>query len=368
MIRSLYLHVPFCTSICRYCAFARTADLSKTSLWLQAVSAQVRPLLESLHAKEKSFRFETLYFGGGTPGALACSELEKLCSLFTGSVDEDTEWTVEVNPESINLEKALLLKKMGVNRISIGLQSFDDSTLQKMGRRHTAEQGIEAVGLLRKAGFENISADLIVACPWQTEEDIRADLRQLAALSLPHVSVYTLILEENSAFGKTGLEPLDEETEAEAYELAVSLLKQAGYDHYEISSFARDGRYSRHNLAYWQDQPYYAIGYGAAGREENGKTYHHEGTLQNYLENGYQYCEDEDQDPAFNALMMGLRTRFGIRVSDWNTRYGKDLLADYAAVWKKYEAFLQVENGFLFLNEAGREILDSVLLDLLMTD
>lgn len=368
MIRSLYLHVPFCSSICSYCAFARSANLKQIDAWLDQIEQETTQLLQQARKQNPEFSLRTLYFGGGTPSILDERQLKRLCGLFEGYLDPDAEWTVEANPDSLTKRKALILKEAGVNRISLGIQSFDDQTLKKLGRKHTALQACQSVSMLRQAGFENISADLIIACPWQSLQEIRQDLDALIGLDLPHYSLYTLILEEESVFGKTGLEPSDPDFEADAYELATASLKKAGYVHYEISSFARDGCYSRHNLAYWMDEPYYAVGYGACGREENGWTYHHRGSLKDYLANGYQKEWDDNPDPAYNALLMGLRTSFGIDLNVYQRKYGIDLMEKYADIWKKYQVCLENNPGFLVLNEQGREILDSILLDLLDKD
>lgn len=367
-IESAYVHVPFCDAICKYCAFARTANGRLKDAWLDQLLRQAKQELSLQKSSHPDAALSTLYFGGGTPGSLAGAQLQTLCAFFSGWLAEDYEWTVELNPEGVTPEKARILKKAGVNRISMGAQSFDEQTLRRLGRRHDAGKIKEAMQILRNEGFENISLDLIIACPWQTIDDVRKDLAALIALQPEHCSVYTLILEEDSVFGKQHLQPADEDFEEAAYETAVQMLKEAGYDHYEISSYAKDGKVSRHNLAYWNDAPYFGFGYGAAGRDENGLLYHHEGSLEDFCQSGFQKVLDEDQDPAFNALLMGLRTRFGVNIGQWNRRYGKDLEKRYAPVWKKYEEVLERKEGALILSEKGREILDSLLLDLMMAD
>ncbi|MCF0258657.1 MAG: radical SAM family heme chaperone HemW [Erysipelotrichaceae bacterium] len=364
MIRHAYVHVPFCAAICSYCAFARSASLHQTDAWLQVIRKEIQTRLDQERKDDPSFFLETLYFGGGTPTVLSAQQLEDLLALFQPYLAQEAEITLEANPETADAAKLKALRTAGFNRISVGIQTFDDEALKKMGRRHTARQAVDFISSAREAGFENISADLMYAMPWQSMEDIRRDVQEYLKLDLEHLSIYSLILEENSVFGKTGVQPADEDLEADAFEWICTALKNAGYDHYEISSFARDTHYSRHNLSYWQDEDYLGFGYGAWGRDSQGY-YHGCASLDQYLKNGYQKSYMEDQDPAFEALMMGLRTRFGVDVKAWQNRYRTDFFKKYACPLKKYQNELVYENGRLFCTERGMEILNSILVEFL---
>ena len=364
MIRHAYVHVPFCASVCSYCAFFRSVNTNKMDAWMQVIEKEIQEELDRKRKEDPSFFLSTLYFGGGTPSLLSAGQLTKLLDLFKPYLQADAEITLEANPETADLEKLQALRQAGFNRLSVGLQSFDDEALKKMGRHHSAADSIAFLKNARKAGFDNISGDLMYAMPWQSLADIQEDVQQYLQLDLEHLSIYSLILEENSVFGKTGVRQADEDLEADAYEWICRTLKDHGYDHYEISSFAKEGRWSRHNLSYWQDEDYFGFGCGAWGRDEKG---YYEGchVLDSYLEKGYQKTYMADQDPAFEAIMMALRTRFGLDVKKWQTRYRKDFLKMYQSVLDKYPDKLVFENGRLFCTEKGMEILNSILVEFL---
>lgn len=363
MPRSAYVHIPFCTSICSYCAFARTASLDLQDPWLKQITCEIRDGLQRAAQNEPDFRLETVYFGGGTPSVLSDEQLATLAGCFAGYIDDETEWTMEINPESVNKKRLEFFASLGINRLSVGVQSFDDGSLKQMNRHHTAQQAIAVIDEARQAGFDNISADLIYALPWQSLSDLQKDLDCFLQLHLPHLSIYSLQIEENSVFGKSGLELADEDLEADGYELICRTLKAHGYRHYEISSFAKEGYPSRHNLAYWSDAFYFGFGYGAAGYDEGG-FYHHEGSLHDYIQSGCRKVYDSDLDPAFTAIMMGLRTCYGLNIDAWQKRYQRSI-HDFDSVLQAYCSELSIQNGYLQVNERGMEILNTILVDFL---
>src|SRR6266550_1300932 len=260
-IRHLYVHIPFCARICPYCAFYKDLlDRSQTWRFCEAILSELDPQRRSFAISPK-----TIYFGGGTPTALSIAQLELLLRGFRERLDLSCleEWTIEANPGSVSARKADLLKKFGVNRISLGVQAWDDHLLKLLGREHNARQAEESFHLLRAAGFTNINVDLMFGLPGQTIEQWRLTLEKTIALQPDHVSAYCLTYEEDTEFflrHARGEFRQDADIDAEFFEMTMSILESAGYEHYEISNYARPGFSSRHNRAYWSGDDYLGIG------------------------------------------------------------------------------------------------------------
>lgn len=360
MISSAYVHVPFCSSICSYCAFSRTSATGLIENWLSAIVLEITEALAAEKRRNPQFMLKTLYFGGGTPGLLNMDQLERLAAPFLPYLEKDAEWTLETNPESMSQETLKFWKKTGINRLSVGVQSFHDESLKKLGRRHTAKEAADALQRAKNAGFRHISADLIYGLPWMSLEETKEDVLRFLQQDLNHLSIYSLQIEENSVFGKQHLVPADEDLEADEYEMICRILKENGFRHYEISSFCRNDEVSRHNMAYWQDEDYFGFGWGAVGRTNQVMT-RYEGTLQDYLKGISRQIQEKDEDRAFEAIMMALRTDKGLDVQAWNHRYQKDLEAKYAAVLDRYARELVFQNGHLSVTERGMEILNTIL-------
>src|SRR5438270_8907395 len=253
MIRHIYVHIPFCARICPYCAFYKDLlDRSQTWRFCEAV-------LRDLDLQPAHFAISpsTIYFGGGTPTALMTAQLEFLLEGFRRRIDLSSveEWTMEANPGSVSARKAAVLKKFGVNRISLGVQSWDDELLKLLGREHSAQQAEHSFHLLRAAGFSNINIDLMFSLPGQTIKQWRLTLEKTIALQPEHISAYCLTYEEDTEFFarfQRGEFAVNDETEARFLELAMTKLERAGYEHYEISNYARPGFRSEHNGSYWR--------------------------------------------------------------------------------------------------------------------
>ena len=260
-IRHLYVHIPFCARICPYCAFYKTrANHSETERFCEAM---LRELAQT--ASQFEIVPETIFFGGGTPTALATSQLEFLLRGFREQLDLSAlvEWTMEANPGSVSARKAKLLKELGVNRLSLGVQSWDDDLLKLLGREHDSKQAEESFRILRDAGFSNINIDLMFGLPGQTREQWRATLEKTIALQPEHISAYCLTYEEDTDFflrHARGEFRQDSDADAEFFEMTMSILQEAGYEHYEISNYARPGFSSLHNRAYWSGEDYLGIG------------------------------------------------------------------------------------------------------------
>lgn len=349
--------------------------MADTDTWLQRILEEAEQALlseseksllnqnDSLDVEVHTGFLDTLYFGGGTPSALSDEQLAHLTRVFRPWMRPGYEWTMEINPETVDTARLQYIRSLGINRLSIGIQSFHDDSLRRMNRHHTAACAMAVTEQARQAGFTNISADLIYGLPWTDMEDVRQDLECFLQLDLPHLSIYSLQIEDNSLFGKQHLQPIDEDLEADMYEYICQTLKRHGYEHYEISSFCKSGYQSRHNMAYWQDAPYLGIGWGACGYDENGY-YAHSGTLQQYLEQGPVLEYEKDTEPAFAAIMMGLRTASGLDTLAWQDKYNRSF-HDFDPVLQQYAQFLEMDNGRLYVNEKGMEILNTILVEFL---
>jgi oxygen-independent coproporphyrinogen III oxidase len=260
-IRHIYVHIPFCARICPYCAFYKDLlDRSQTWRFCEAI-------LRDLDQQCASFAVspETIYFGGGTPTALTTSQLKFLLGGFRERLDLSSlaEWTIEANPGSVSARKAALLRKLGVTRVSLGIQSWDDELLKLLGREHSTQQAEQSFHILRAAGFSNINVDLMFGLPGQTIEQWKSTLEKTIALQPDHVSAYCLTYEEDTEFFlRHARGELLQDTDADAafFEMAMSMLEDAGYEHYEISNYARRGFASVHNRAYWLGKDYLGIG------------------------------------------------------------------------------------------------------------
>ena len=260
-IRHLYVHIPFCARICPYCAFYKDLlDRSQTRRFCEAVLRDVEEQRAVFAVSSK-----TIYFGGGTPTALNTSQLEFLLGGFHERLDLSAlkEWTIEANPGSVSARKATLLHKLGVNRISLGVQSWDDDLLKILGREHTAAQAEQSFHILRDAGFLNINVDLMFGLPGQTIEQWQGTLEQTISLRPDHISAYCLTYEEDTEFfvrQSRGELKANPEADADFFEATMSTLEHAGYEQYEISNYARPGFSSVHNSAYWLGEDYLGIG------------------------------------------------------------------------------------------------------------
>ena len=260
-IRHIYVHVPFCARICPYCAFYKELlDRSQTPRFCEALLGELRQ-----EAKDRHLIPSTIYFGGGTPTALTTAQLEFLLGGFRDALDLSKliEWTMEANPGSVFQSKAALLQRLGITRISLGIQSWDDDLLKLLGREHNTKQGEESFQILRDAGFSNINVDLMFGLPGQTIEQWQSTLERTVSLEPEHVSTYCLTYEEDTEFflrQARGEFRQDPDTDSEFFEMTMSILETAGYEHYEISNYARPGFRSAHNRAYWSGSDYLGIG------------------------------------------------------------------------------------------------------------
>jgi oxygen-independent coproporphyrinogen-3 oxidase len=260
-VRHVYVHIPFCARICPYCAFYKELlDRSQTQRFCEALLGELRQ-----QAQDRHLLPSTIYFGGGTPTALTTPQLEFLLGGFRDALDlsEVIEWTTEANPGSVSASKAALLQRLGITRISLGIQSWDDDLLKLLGREHNAKQGEESFDIFRDAGFSNINVDLMFGLPGQTIQQWRSTLERTVALMPEHISTYCLTYEEDTEFflrHARGEFRQDSDADAEFFETTMAVLEAAGYEHYEISNYARPGFPSAHNHAYWSGSDYLGVG------------------------------------------------------------------------------------------------------------
>ena len=333
---SAYVHIPFCTQICYYC------DFSKVFIKNQPVDSYLEHLIEEYDSYDIK-KLRTLYIGGGTPTALSAPQLAFLLEKLTDKLDLSylEELTIEANPGDLDEEKIAVLKDSPVNRVSLGVQTFNDRMLKQIGRSHLEKDIYENIANLKKAGFDNISIDLIYALPKQTMEDVKTNVAKAIALDIPHMSLYSLILENHTVFMnrmRRGKLPLPkEDLEAEMFEYIIAELEKAGFEHYEISNFSKPGFESRHNLMYWDNAEYYGIGAGASGYVD-GIRYKNHGPIRHYLqavEAGNARVQEEVltlKEKMEEEMFLGLRKKSGVSKKRFEEKFGLSFEDQYGAV------------------------------------
>ena len=312
MQRGLYIHVPFCLSKCPYCDFYSIKYDSETAE--SYTNAVIRNI------KHCGGKFDTVYFGGGTPFLL----WDKIGNILA-YVDTETgaEITVEANPCTVDAQKLAAVRNAGVNRISFGVQSLCDDELKALGRRHNADQAIDAIKIAKKQGFDNISADIMLGTPMQTLDSLTHTIQRLSELPVTHISAYMLKIEENTPFAKAKLEFPDEDEVCSLYLKAVEQLSNSGFDQYEISNFSKKGFPCRHNLKYWNCEEYLGIG-PAAHSYYKGKRFFVKRDLNTFISDAYQKISIEDGDPGGyeEYAMLRLRLTEGLSLSEYGLRGG----------------------------------------------
>ncbi|HGL1222935.1 TPA: radical SAM family heme chaperone HemW [Streptococcus pneumoniae] len=363
---SAYVHIPFCTQICYYC------DFSKVFIKNQPVDSYLEHLLEEFRSYDIE-KLSTLYIGGGTPTALSAPQLEVLLNGLTKNLDLSVleELTIEANPGDLDADKIAVLKNSAVNRVSLGVQTFDDKMLKKIGRSHLEKDIYENIDRLKLAGFDNISIDLIYALPGQTMEQVKENVAKAIGLDIPHMSLYSLILENHTVFMnrmRRGKLPLPkEELEAEMFEYIIAELERAGFEYYEISNFSKPGFESRHNLMYWDNAEYYGIGAGASGYV-NGVRYKNHGPIRHYLsavEEG-NACITEDhlsqKEQMEEEMFLGLRKKSGVSMARFEEKFGQSFAGLYGEIVRDLvqQGLMQIEGDHVRMTKRGLFLGDTV--------
>ncbi|MCD8378015.1 MAG: radical SAM family heme chaperone HemW [Candidatus Gastranaerophilales bacterium] len=348
MPNSVYIHIPFCKSKCRYCSFVSFENQERKKGYIYS-------LLKEIDYYYRMEELETFYIGGGTPSVLTISEIEKIVSKF--GFDPICEKTIELNPNDVTEEYLSGLKSLGFNRLSIGAQSFDDKILMLIGRRHSADEIIHSVKTARNAGFDNISLDLIYGLPEQTIDSFKNDLITLINLDVEHISLYGLKIDEGCCFYECMPENLpDDDTQADMYLLAGEICTNHGYVHYEISNYSKPDYYSRHNVNYWRCGEYYGFGLSAHGYN-CGIRYSDCCILDDYLadpvsrEYGKFLTGKEKLD---EKIFLGFRLSEGIDISEINSEFNINFELKYQTVLKKY-----VSEGYILKTDKGYRLSDS---------
>lgn len=364
--RGLYVHIPFCSSKCGYCDF-------DSDVFSQQIKEKFLKALQSEIASAPSLEANTLYFGGGTPSLLTVKELLGILNGLRGRfyLADEAEITLEANPDTVSLERAKAWFDMGFNRISLGVQSFDDEDLLLMGRRHTVKATLEALDALRKAGFLNLSLDLILGLPRQTLPKWEKNLRMLFRTNPEHFSAYILDIHEGSAWAKGGVAELvpEDGMVVKMYERLTEVASSHGFAPYEISNFCRPGFESRHNLKYWSDEPYLGLGPSAHSYTLSERFWNIRGTLA-YIRSIETMGSAREgsvrislEDRRHEALIMGLRKTQGIDLQSFLFLYGWDILKEKAQAIDRgiKSGTLEIEGATLRFTPKGTMVSNEIL-------
>lgn len=358
MIKSLYVHIPFCQHICYYCDFSRCIyEKGLVDRYLTHLNKEIDTI--------KQDKFETIYIGGGTPTSLDYAQLERLLrmlSRFKGV----KEYTIEINPETFDLDKARLLKQYGINRVSIGVQTFNETILKIIGRKHTNKDVYDTLSYLNEVGINNRSIDLMFGFKEQSLADVLTDLKQAVMLPIQHISIYDLEIYPHSKLGLTGYVKNDEEITFLMYQTIIEYLNAHSYKQYEISNFSIDTFQSLHNKAYWYYYDYLAVGLSGCGKV--GRTrYENTSNFIKYLSDEYRKQEIKltIDDERFEALMMNLRLNEGIDIRKFDERFNCNILQKYHQAIEKNidKGLLEVKNSHLKTTEKGIYVLNDILID-----
>lgn len=374
----IYIHIPFCRQACHYCNFHFSTSLVSTQAMIDAIHKEI--LLTPHFENEPTI--ETIYFGGGTPSLLRREQIGHILSVIHEkfSVNENAEISLEANPDDINETVLNDWLRLGINRLSLGVQSFDEAELKWMNRAHDAVESFESIRLIQAAGFTNFSVDLIYGSPLLSNEAFEENLRTVIEKRIPHISAYALTVEDRTALAhqikKHQSPPVDEARQNEQFDILLKLTREAGYEQYEISNFAKPGFRSKHNSSYWTGKPYY--GFGPSAHSYDGKNNRQWNIANNALymqslEKNIIPTEQEtlsDTQSLNEAIMIGLRTMEGINLAQIAKRYGID---QSIALQKNAEKFLsdnllKIESEHLSLTTKGKFLADGIAADLFFED
>lgn len=368
----IYIHIPFCIRKCDYCDFlSGSSGPEEQADYVQALLREIQAVEEG-----EGRSVSSIFIGGGTPSVLderlLGDILREIRNRF--KMEEDAEITIEVNPGTANIGKLQAYREMGINRLSIGLQSPEDRELKILGRIHNYGQFLETYQEARTVGFDNINIDLMSAIPDQTYEGWVKNLRTVAELEPEHISAYSLIVEEGTPFAARKLNLPDEDTEYNMYEATAQILKEYGFEQYEISNYARKGRECRHNVGYWTRQDYLGFGLGASslyGKERFANT----ADMKKYLENSKNPEKIREKEPSLTRedemaefMFLGLRMTKGISKADFQRCFGCTIESVYGEVLEKYESMelLLEKDGRIFLSREGIHVSNSIMAEFLL--
>ncbi len=373
----IYIHIPFCKKKCIYCDFYSVAKSGYADRYAVAIGDELRMRSKEIDLSQVT----TIYIGGGTPSQMSFEQLQVLVDGIKRYVDFENieEFTIEVNPDDVTVDYIKSASTLGVNRVSMGVQSFVDEELQMINRRHSSQQAIDAVQAIRDAGITNISLDLIYGLPGQTIDTWCYSVGTLLSLDIEHISAYNLSYEEGTLLTKKRdrgeIEEVDDDTCVKMYEILVEKLQRAGYERYEISNFSKPNRHSRHNSSYWAGTPY--LGLGAAAHSFDGESRRYNpSSVKHYLEGienekvVYE-VETEEWWQRYNELVMvGLRTMWGVDMALVEEKFGKKILAQFEAAAEPYlkQGLMGVKGTKYYVTSKGIMLSDSIIRDIMYVE
>lgn len=353
---SIYIHIPFCTTICTYC------DFCKIYYHKKYIDNYLSSLKKEIEARYKHEKVKTIYIGGGTPTSLTEEELTKLLEITKiFDTEDDIEFTIESNIESITEEKLKIMKKYGVNRLSIGVQSFNEDIIKVLGRMHTKEEIFAKIKIVKKY-FDNINIDLIYAVTSDINI-VKEDINTFLKLDIPHVSAYSLIIEDKTILKINNYQSIDEDTDYQMYKYIEETLENSGYIHYEVSNYAKEGYESKHNLTYWNNEEYYGFGLSSTSylgniRRTNTRN------ITKYLNGAYldEEIYEDKETRMENEIMLGLRKIDGLNLDTFKRKYHIELEKAYDISALLEDGYLIKENNNLKINKEYIYISNEILL------
>lgn len=356
-MRSVYIHIPFCNSICSYCDFCKFLYNEKwANLYLDALESEIKKYYDNEIV-------DTIYIGGGTPSSLSVPLLKKLFKILKIFKKNDyCEFTFECNVNDINDDLLTILKENKVNRISIGVESFNKYNLKFLNRKHTKKEIKNNIMLCKKYGFDNINVDLIYALPTENMHVLKRDIKSILKLNVEHISTYSLIIEKHTALYNNNVKNISEDLDFKMYKYICKKLKRHGYNHYEVSNFAKDTYESKHNLTYWNNDEYYGFGLGSHGYI-NDMRYENTRSFNKYINKQYRLDEllVSNQEEMENEVMLGLRKLKGISVDVFKNKFGKNIFKVFnfkEAIDKKLIIY---DDGYLYIPENKIYIMNEII-------
>lgn len=358
---AVYIHIPFCNYICAYCDFCKIFYNKKyINKYLNALEKEIR-------TRYRGETITSLYIGGGTPSSLSLDELEKLFNILKIlNLSKDCEFTFEANPDSLTIDKIKLLKKYGINRVSLGVETINNKLQNIIERETDKDTVINCIINLKNISITNINVDLIYAIKGETINDLKQDLEFLITLDVPHISTYSLIIEDNTKLKIKDIKNIDKTLDRKMYDTISSILKDNGYIHYEISNFAKEGYQAKHNLKYWENKHYYGFGVGASGYLNNIR-YTNTRSITKYLEgkiiNNKEVLTKKDE--IFYEIMLGFRTNKGINKKEFNDKYNVNIENIFNYKELVLNKVLEEDNNYLKVREEYFYVLDEVLMKLI---
>ena len=357
-MKSVYIHIPFCNNICSYC------DFTKIYYNKKYINKYLDTLEYEIKNNYQNDIIKTIYIGGGTPTSLDIEELTKLFNIIKiFNLNNKYEFTIECNIESLTKEKLDLFKNNNVNRISIGIETFNDKFLKYLNRNHTKEEIYIKIEYAKKI-FDNINIDLIYGLKNQSLDDLKEDIDDFLKLDINHISTYSLIIEPHTVLYINNEENIDEEVDYEMYKYICNKLKKHGYNHYETSNFAKDGYESIHNLTYWNNDEYYGFGLGASGFINNIR-YTNTKNIDKYLNKEFIYEKEEMNDyiNEQNELILGLRKIQGVHLDTFKQKYHKDIKEVFNIDKLLEERKLIIKDGYIFINPKYLYLSNDILIN-----